>query len=181
MLWQSLVWARTFYLNLFQDTVHSDWKRVSVSAKIKKVQIPAIPICSSGPAANGTAQQLFFKSSSNDTIFSLCWLEIEKSNFSLLFQDEPIRRSRITENGKIDKENCTLTIGWKKSFSFLLFSLPTFILEKPFFMQVNPVFIKTTFCVYAVSKQILFFYNQNLFLYDVQYVLIWFRYLVSTF
>ena len=56
----------------------------------------------------------------------------------------------------------------KLFFSFVFFALAhrkrlTFILEKPFFMQVNPVFIKTTFFVCAVSKQILFFYNQNLF------------------
>jgi hypothetical protein len=34
-----------------------------------------------------------------------------------------------------------------------------FILEKPFFMQANPVFIMQTLCVCAGSKQILFFYN----------------------
>ena len=48
-----------------------DWNRVSVSVKIKKVQIPAIPICSAGPVANGTAQQLFFSSHLLMTQFSL--------------------------------------------------------------------------------------------------------------
>ena len=48
----------------------------------------------------------------------------------------------------------------------LFFSFVFFAREKPFFMQPNPVFINTAFFVCAVSKQILFFYNQNLFLYD---------------
>ena len=45
----------------------------------------------------------------------------------------------------------------------LFFSFVFFAQEKHFFMQANPVFIKTAFFVCAVSKQILFFYNQNLF------------------
>jgi hypothetical protein len=54
--------------------------------------------------------------------------------------------------------------GWKKSFSFLFCvraraqkKSDFFILEKPFFMQANPVFIMQTLCVCAGSKQILFF------------------------
>jgi hypothetical protein len=33
-------------------------------------------------------------------------------------------------------------------------------------MQANPVFIMQTLCVCAGSKQILFFYNWNLFFYE---------------
>jgi hypothetical protein len=56
----------------------------------------------------------------------------------------------------------------KLFFSFVFFARAqkkklTFILEKPFFMQANPVFIKATFFVCAVSKQILFFLQSQPF------------------
>ena len=50
--------------------------------------------------------------------------------------------------------------GWKKSFSFFLFSMHE---KNLFFMQTNPVFIKTAFFVRAVSKQILFFTIKTFF------------------
>ena len=54
-------------------------------------------------------------------------------------------------------------------------------MEKPFFMQANPVFIKEPFFVCAVSKQILFFSTQILvfylrLLYDIAY-----KYLLLTY
>jgi hypothetical protein len=62
------------------------------------------------------------------------------------------------------KKVCTNPVG-RKAFLFFSFLLRAkkksdfFILEKPFFMQANPVFIMQTLCVCAGSKQILFFYN----------------------
>ena len=56
----------------------------------------------------------------------------------------------------------------KLFLSFVFFTLAqkkrlTFILEKPFFMLVNPVFVKTTFLCVCSLKTNPVFYNQNLF------------------
>ena len=60
----------------------------------------------------------------------------------------------------------------KLFFSFLFLRAPaekkwSFILKKPFLIQPTPVFIMQIFCVCSVSKQILFFYNWNLFLWEM--------------
>ena len=56
----------------------------------------------------------------------------------------------------------------KLFFSFLVFACAPkkselFILEKPFFMKSNPVFLQGDFFVNAVSKQILFFTIRTFF------------------